>query len=769
MRRIFGSIVLAICTLAFYPAASGIGLIIVEEAPSGATPQPGQPIMPRIRLPRPIERFTPLEIRKVKVTGTIKDQVAHTEIEEEFYNGSSQRLEGTFLLPLPKGAHLQKFAMEVNGKMTEAELLTADKAKGIYEEIVRKAKDPALLEYIGRDLLKVRIFPIEPNSSKRIEISYDQLLKSDAGLVEYSLPLNTAQYSSSPIGSFAVKLHLESSTPLKSIYSPSHSIEVIRNKEKTATLGLEANSVRPEKDFQLFYSAEASELGVNFLTYKKPGEDGYFMLLASPGVETSREKVMAKDVVFVLDTSGSMAGKKLAQAKKALTFCVNSLNRDDRFEIIRFATETESLFRKLTPFSDAARGEAESFVDNLKTIGGTAINDALKKALEIRPKEVTRPFLVVFLTDGLPTVGDTSESAIVRTATEKQRDLTRIFCFGIGTDVNTRLLDRIAEETSAVSQYVLPEEDLEIKVSSFFSKISDPVLAGVDLDFGKVRTSKVHPGKLPDLFRGQQLLVFGRYGEGGKSTATVSGKVADREQRFTYDLDFPERASEHAFIPRLWATRRIGYLLEEARSHGESGEIKEEVTELARKYGIVTPYTSFLVQEDQPVRELAERLGRRNDLPRLYDSLSTAPRAPLLVEQEQRTSGDAAVASARYRGALKSAVSEEQLVLAGREVQLYASTGKLQAGGAGPAPTEVLTRAAAGRTFRQEGEFWSESGLPAVKDAEVRRIVFDSPEYWKFVNAHPDLREVLALGTRVKFLLDGKVYEIVPDSADKTP
>jgi Ca-activated chloride channel family protein len=778
MKRILTNIIL-LSAFGFLlcPSARAIGLIIVdEEQPTPSIAVPNDPRLRWPRMPRPIFRYTPLEIRSAKVTGTIKDQVAHTKIEEEFYNPNPNRLEGTFILPLPKGAHLNKFAMEINGKMAEAELLSADKAKGIYEEIVRKAKDPALLEYVGRDLLKVRIFPIEPNSTKKIELSYDQILKNDSGMVEYGLPLNTAQYAATPIGSFGLKITIDSSTPLKTIYSPSHSVEVLRNTDKTATIGLEEQSARPEKDFQLFYSAQQKELGVSFLTYKESGEEGYFMLLASPGFKNSNAKILPKDVVFVLDTSGSMAGKKLAQAKKALVFCVNNLNPEDHFEIIRFSTETESLFKKLTKVSDDTRHEAETFVENLKTIGGTAINDALKKALEIRPKESTRSFLVVFLTDGLPTVGDTSEKGILKTVTDQNRQLTRIFCFGIGTDVNTRLLDRIAEETSAVSQYVLPDEDIEVKVSSFFSKISDPVLAGVELDFGKIRTSKIHPGKLPDLFKGQQLIVLGRYSGSGSTKARITGKVGERDESFSYPVEFPDRASGHNFIPRLWATRRVGYLLDEIRLHGENSELKEEITDLARKYSIPTPYTSFLVQEDQPLaaaqpaRDSYDPLAfyrrdpelMKRSFPQLYRSESSQERERVLATSSA-PSGDAAVADSRYSSALKTATSEEQLKRAGREVQNYAFTGKLQASPSAATLNEFLTKTAAGRTFEFQNGAWTETVVAKLKDdAKAEQIRFDSPEYWSFASAHPDLSEILALGTNVKFTLGGKLYEIIP-------
>ena len=780
MKRLLAAIILATLTLNAQLSSLAVGLIIIEngdeariipppDRPPGRPPY--WPVPPPHWIPRPIHRFTPLEIRQVKATATIKDQVAQTRIEQEFYNPNPGQLEGTFILPLPKGAHLEKFRMDVNGKMTDAELLTADKAKRIYEEIVRKAKDPALLEYVGQDLIKVRIFPIEGNSTKKIELSYSQVLKNDADLVSYRLPLNTSKYSSTPIKNFSLKLEIETGTPLKTIYSPTHNIEVLRHGARTATIGMEQQQLAAEKDLELFYSVEKGELGMSLLTYKKKGEDGYFMLFATPGFDTGKQNALPKDVVFVLDTSGSMSGKKLEQAKKALIFCIQNLNDEDRFEVIRFATETESLFRELKPVTADSRKEAETFVTNLKTIGGTAIDDALRTALDTGDKESKRPKLVVFLTDGLPTVGDTSVDGIMKSVKERAQGMTRVFAFGVGTDVNTHLLDRIAEETRAVSQYVLPDEDTEVKLSSFFSKISNPVLAELSLDFGDLKASKIHPGKLPDLFKGQQLIIAGRYQNGGKTGISLRGKVGDDEKKFNESVDFTNEDTSHEFIPRLWATRRVGFLLEEIRHRGENAELKEEATALAKQYGIVTPYTSFLVTEDQPVeltRSLHfEQLGRRPDSSRLYSesraSSEVMPeqRERLIQRQAMEQSGDAAVAGARYNYSLKSVENTQQALEAPAEVNFFVQTGRLQSRDLKrDAATPHVQQFVGQRTFQLDNGSWCETDVLASSKKPDLRIEFDSNGYWDFVLKHPELKEVLALGTNLRFQLADKVIEI---------
>src|SRR6478736_2477456 len=316
--------------------------------------------------------FAPLEVTSHQVNVKIEGQVAITSIDQEFYNPNDQRLEGFYMFPVPKGAHIDKFSMEIGGKSVDAELLPADKARQIYEDIVRKMRDPALLEYAGRDLFKVRIFPIEPRSRKPIKISYSELLRSDAGTVTYSYPLSTEKFSAQPIKSLSVKVEVKSEQPLASIYSPSHKVEIKRDGANRAVIGYESKDEKPETDFQLVYNSEARDVGLSLITHKPAGED--------------------------------------------------------RFEIVRFSTEAEPLFGKLVDADSEHRERASNFIADLKPIGGTAIADALQSALKARTEKTDRPFVIIFLTDGLPTVGTRNSDEIV--AEVKKAGDARIFSFG---------------------------------------------------------------------------------------------------------------------------------------------------------------------------------------------------------------------------------------------------------------------------------------------------------------------------------------------------
>jgi Ca-activated chloride channel family protein len=721
--------------------------------------------------------FAPLEVSYHHVNARIDGQICTTTVEEDFYNPNSQTLEGTYLFPIPKSAQIDKFTMEIGGKETTAELLPADKARAIYEDIVRREKDPALLEYADRGLFRVHVYPIEGNSHKRVRITYSEVLKMDSGLVSYTYPLNTEKFSSAPIHDVSVSVQLKSDQPITSIYSPTHDVEIKRDGSTHATVGYEAKNVRPETDFQLFFAPEKRDIALNLLAYRVGERDGYFMLLASPSLD-AKVKRLPKDVVFVLDTSGSMAeDQKLVQAKKALQFCLANLNADDRFEVIRFSTEPEQLFGSLTGATPAAVEKANNFVKNLRPTGGTAIDDALKEAIALRSAKSERPYVVVFLTDGEPTVGETSEDAIVADTDKAAVSGTRIFCFGLGTDVNAHLLDRIAENTHATSDYVLPEEDIEVKVSSFFAKIREPVLSGVTLTFPDgVRVSKMYPQALPDLFKGQQLVLCGRYTGDGSGNCVIEGNANGVKQRFAVPVSFPKENLEQPFVPRLWASRRVAYLLDQIRLHGENPELKDEVSDLAREFGLVTPYTAYLIMQDEQQRNVAPGNQAMNDLEN--DSQAQA-RAGEAMSALSTPSGSDAVNMSRGQNEMKSAM-QSQDSLEKSNISYARSLGMTASAAAAlavPADSSMPTPAAAepaarlvqytqrarfvgGRAFFLNGKEWVDGNLSTQKNANVTRLVFASDKYFAFVEQHPAAEPYLALGRNVKIALGNDEYDI---------
>jgi Ca-activated chloride channel family protein len=750
--------VLAACVLA--SGAGGLradGLIVVHRPPPGFVPAAHVPYA-----------FAPLEVKYHHVTVKIADQVAVTEVDQVFHNPNAQRLEGDYLFPIPRGAQIDAFSMDVNGKMTEAELLDADKARKIYEDIVRRMKDPALLEYAGQGLFKVRIFPIEPRSDKRVRLKYTQLLRADGGLFGYTYPLNTEKFSAQPIKEVSVKVEIETKQPLKAVYCASHTVEVKRGGDRRAVVGFETRDARPDTDFQVFYSVEAkSDVGINVLTYQDgaDAEGGYFALMAAPSEAMADDRVVRKDVVFVLDTSGSMSSDgKLDQAKRALAFCLQNLNDGDRFELVRFSTEAEALFGQLRDASGENRKKADEFVRSLKPIGGTAIEEALMAALGPAdgPADKDRPCVVIFLTDGRPTVGTTDEKALLEKLVKRLDGRTiRVFCFGIGTDVNTHLLDSIAEKTRAASQYVLPQEDLELKLSSFYAKINLPVLANLELVFsGPVRFSKMYPSVLPDLFKGDQLLVIGRYRGDGDAAVTIKGTVNGRAMSFTHEAAFASKSTESAFLPRLWATRRVGFLLDEIRLRGESKELRDEVADLARRYGIVTPYTAYLIVEDEKRRDVA--MDARTLQVFAGNASAQAESTRMYDEVRLSKSGDAAVGGAQALDRLRRAAN----AAAPAEANAFAWRGQTGRSAEGAETVRATmqnqqVRHVRGRTFYQNGAQWVDALAQTRPSARRVQVRFNSDEYFDLARRNADVSQWLSLGRNMQVLVADTLYEVV--------
>jgi len=566
----------------------------------------------------PVEKkLPPLAMLNHQVDITIDDQVAITRIEQTFRNHTDRPLEATYIMPVPKGASVRKFVMWVDGKEMPGELVEAAKARQIYTDIVRRTQDPGLLEYMENNVFRLRVFPIPPRGDQKIAISYTSVAVADQGVVEYRYPLKTDGKALETLEKFAINLTLKSQHPVQNIYSPSHAITITRPNEREARIAFEKDQATLDKDFQLFYTSGTKDVGMTTVLHRPTsGNDGYFMLLVSPRAELSKSQQVPRDMVFVLDTSGSMRGKRMIQARHALKQCLNNLAENDRFSIINFATTVNRFTDNLQPATSSNVTSAQKWADTLEATGGTAINDALAAALALRSDDKGRTFSIVFFTDGRPTIGETNGDQILKNALAKNSTNTRIFTFGVGDDVNATLLDQLAEQSRAIVTYVREAEDIDAKVTGLYNKISHPVLANLKLAVSpEIKLYDVYPPQLPDLFHGTQLVVFGRYKGQGTGSIDLTGNIGMEVREFGYEVAFADQTKEDkSFVEDLWARRKVGYLLDQIRINGEQKELVEEVTNLAKRYGITTPYTSHLIVPDA-VTPLVRRAAVNPALP----------------------------------------------------------------------------------------------------------------------------------------------------------
>ncbi len=547
------------------------------------------------------KKIQPLLLTKQSIEFKIVDQFAETLVEQVFHNHSDRALEATFIFPVPKGASVNRFTMWVDGKETKGELLDATKARQIYTSIVRRIQDPGLLEYMDNNLIRMRVFPVPARGDQRVSVSYTSVVAREGDLAEFLFPLKAESRFSQSGQDFSLSGTIKSQHGISVIYSPTHDINIQRKSDKEASVNLNKGTIQSDRDFQLFYSFSDKTVGMSMLTHRPVGsEDGYFSLVINPAMKSKQAKPLPRDFVFVMDTSGSMRGPKMDQAKKALKYCINSLGDSDRFSMLNFATSV-SLFRdEFVAANEEFKTLGRKWVDSLDSTGGTAIRDALMAALEIRGNEASRPFVIVFFTDGMPTIGETNPEKITRDVIAKIKPNTRIFTFGVGDDVNATMLDLLAEKTKAATTYVRPSEDIEIKSSAMVAKISNPVLVNLGLSFSPgVQVLDIYPTSLPDIFEGSQLMVFGKFKGKGPSAITLKGDLGNEKKEFVYEYNFPERTTDSKeFVEQLWARRKVGFLLDQIRANGEKSELVDEVTKIAKKYGITTPYTSYLIVPD---------------------------------------------------------------------------------------------------------------------------------------------------------------------------
>ena len=557
--------------------------------------------------PRPAPRTQQIEIRSHSVGTVVDGQSATTTVTQTFYNPNNWQLEGKYMFPLPEEAAVSDFQMTMNDKMVKGELLDSVKAKQIYTDTVRRMIDPGLLEYAGRGLFQASVFPILPCKELTIKFTYTELLPYDSGLVNFRYPLRTESFCPLPVSNISVKVTLKGEQALRTIYSPTHSVEIIRKGENEAVIGLELKDNQPSTDFELFYGHAEGAVAANVMSYREGDEAGYFLALLTPKVKLAEDEILPKDVIVVLDTSGSMdEDGKIDQARKALKFMVNKLNEKDRFAMVTFSTEARKLHDKLTLASKAAKDDAVAKIEKLTATGGTNLEQAISFAYElaatgVEEGQAARPCYVILLSDGIPTMGEVTEvKALAKLARDKRSEHIRMFPFGVGNDVNTWLLDTLAEEGKGQREYVKPKEDIEVKVSNFANKIASPVLADVKLKIDGAEMHDLHPQVPGDVFAGTQLSVLGRFDKPGKHQLLLEGTVNGEVRAYEYTVNLVEKDAGKGYLPRMWAVRRVGYLMDQINLKGFSQELKEEIVRLGTQFGIVTPYTSFLIVEDNP-------------------------------------------------------------------------------------------------------------------------------------------------------------------------
>jgi uncharacterized protein YegL len=579
-------------------------------------PQTGHPLpRPIIRPdPRPVPQLA-YRIKELRVETKVTDQIANVQVTQQFVNTGSQQMEVSFVFPLPYDGAVDRMTFLVDGKEYEAKLMDAKAARGIYESHVRANRDPALLEWMGNGLFKTSVFPVPAGANRTVTMRFSQLLRKDRQLTDFLYPLAAARYTSQPIEKLVLNTTIDSTTDIKNVYSPTYAVNVQRPTSKQAIVRYEASNVVPTSDFRLLYDVGDAKIGASVIAYRPDtGDDGYFVLLASPEIKAPTADRPKKTVILVVDKSGSMTGPKIEQAKEALRFVVNNLREGDHFNIVAYDSAVESFKPELQVWSDETRKAALGYIEGLYAGGSTNIDGALSSALAMI-KDNSRPNYVLFMTDGQPTVGEKNEQKIAANATKANAHRARIINFGVGYDLNSRLLDRLARSNFGTSEYVRPDEQIEAAVGRLYARVSSPVMTEVAVNFDVegsavekgAAANRIYPRTIHDLFEGEQLVLVGRYKLSGAAKVTLTGKIGNEKTSFDFPANLVSQSNDQSFffVEKLWATRRIGEIIDEMDLSGQNEELIKELVALSTKHGILTPYTAFLADENAAIDRVA--------------------------------------------------------------------------------------------------------------------------------------------------------------------
>lgn len=605
-----------------------------------------------------------LALNEVTASVEIVEQVATTTLDLALTNRSGVRAEAEVVLPVPENAVLRGFTFQGTASEPTAELLARDRARSLYDAVVARTRDPALLEFVACNLVRSSVFPVEPHGAQKIRIVYEQICPADGDRIDYLLPRTESVEYLVP---WRIAVTVASKARVGTVYSPSHALETVRKDDRHVTARVAPSAIHEPGPFRLSYLVQREGWAASLFAYPDVGtEAGYFLLLASPPTGGSSGKAASesvgdgpqkREVILVLDRSGSMNGPKLEQVRAAALQVLEGLEDGEAFNVVVYSDGVESFAPEPVVKTPETMARVRAYLKSVRSAGGTNLHDALVEALRQRPTPGCLP-MVLFLTDGLPTVGKTRERDIREAATQGNPHRRRLFTFGVGADVNTPLLDRLAHDTRALSTYVLPGEDVEVRVGQVFRQLKGPALAEPRLravedsgEIAAVRLQEVLPGRLPDLFEGDQLVVLGRYVGKAPLTFELGGAMHGRERTFRIRFDLSRATTANAFVPRLWASRKIAQLTEAIRDLGADPgpvadplaaawgmiraadplssmrpalgaaaaarnpdprvrELVTEILRLSREFGILTEYTAFFAREgtdlSQPERLYTE-------------------------------------------------------------------------------------------------------------------------------------------------------------------
>jgi Ca-activated chloride channel family protein len=765
----------SLLVLVLAPALNAQGLLISSDPDR------------RHRLPRPIPRPLPgqpgflYDIAELEVDASIRNQVAEVQVGQTFKNRTSQTLQVKFVFPLPHDGAIDQMTFMVDGQELEGRLLEADEAREIYQSYVRRSLDPALVQWIGTGMFQTQVFPVPPGAERTVSLRYTQICRRSGRLNDWLLPLSPTKFTSHPIGRIAIRGRIRSETKLGNVYSPSHDIEIDRDGDQVVRFEYTAKSKVPDSDFRVMWDTGDRPVQLSVVSHRAdPDQDGYFMLMIQPQLPEppAGYKKAGKNVVLVLDKSGSMRGEKIDQARRAASYVVQRLKSRDRFTLINYDSNVETFRSELTEADKATRADAREYVDSMLAGGSTNIDEALSKAFRLA-EDADGPVYVVFMTDGQPTVGEKNSIKIAANAKRQLREGTRLFSLGVGHDVNSRLLDKLASICLGQTMYVRPGEPLDDVISGLYDRIGAPALTDAKLkitvDGKEGRTRQLYPTEMYDLFSGDQLVIVGRYRKHGTLEIQLTGDFLGNRQQYVFEDELPKQtgSGKNVFVERLWATRRIGQIIDEIDLHGENKELVDELIVLSKRHGILTPYTAYLAEEETDLNDVtAGRRIARSRLSTLQEEAGEIAFRQRDFKGGLKTADRAATpssASGAYGMNMEMSQGRGTAMSATPALSANAVSGKAPArraagrSGAAPSSHVEAVKQIATKTFFRRANRYVDSDATKEQIADPVKIEQFSDEYFKLVDTlDEESKAYFAEEIELLVILKGKAYLITP-------
>jgi Ca-activated chloride channel family protein len=621
-------------------------------AAAQAAPAPGQlAILDREGRPGAL---CPLE--HTSVAADVAGYVSRVSVRQVFSNPSKEPVEAVYTFPLPEDAAVDDMTMTVGDRVIKGQIKRREEARAIYEAAKSAGQSAALLDQERPNIFTQSVANLMPGQKVTISISYVNLLKYDDGKYEFVFPMVVGPrytpgggYSRpgergapSPVSriegnpgavsvvtdadritppitppatraghDISLTVNLDAGLPLQDVTATSHEVNVNRNEEHRATVRLKSERTIPNKDFILRFGVAGEQIRTGVLAHAPEGKSGYFTLILQPPASTARPPISPKEMVFVIDQTGSQSGEPIRKSKETMRFCIENLNPGDTFQLIGFNTQVYPCFSQPVPVTPENVDRALKWLEPIEGRGGTDILKSVDYALRI-PDDPGRLRMICYMTDGY--VGN--DMQIIQYI-RQNRGRARMFPFGIGNSVNRFLIEGMAREGRGAAEIVTLNTPGEKAASKYYARVANPLLLDPQVEWNGLPVDDVYPKHIPDVFTAGPIILKGRYARGAEGEITVRGLLRGQPWSQTVKVSFPKERKEGSAIATLWAREKIEDLQAEdwvgAQTGSPRADIKERITALALDYRLMSQYTSFVAVEQRVVNVGGKQ--RRIDVP----------------------------------------------------------------------------------------------------------------------------------------------------------